>query len=269
MSPGFLRILSGCLVLISAVAGHGREAEAEGLHDSLKSVEAATDQTGLQVFTTFATYDADGLLKSLAEIESRLETEDAQPLDRYLLAQGYVHLLIIHKFYDRSLPAEMPGVLKELKRDALSEKGQQFARDFAAAHPDHSDIHRVLGELISFQIQGMVAGMTKGPLAREAVDRALELDPKNGWAVFSAARMHFHNPPFAGGDKDLALKEFRQVAESLDRFRVQLYLARAYESREMLSQARFWAKKSLRTAPDNPEAKFFFEQLNARIKEGS
>lgn len=242
-------------------------ARTAALHDPLLQLESETDDLGRSIFVAFLKYDAAALLDGLTQIEARLETEQAGEGDLYLLAQGTVYLLTIHKFHQQTGSESAPEVVRDLDSSALSDRAQAFARKYAEAHPRHSDIHRVEGELISFQIKGMVGGMTKGPLARAAVDRARELDPENGWALFSQARMHFHNPVFAGGDKELALKEFRQVAESLERFRVQLYLARAYQSQEMLPQARFWSKKALKTAPGNPEAELFALQLTELMAE--
>jgi len=262
-----IRLIAAALVLPwfcqTAAGARTQEATAEtpALHDPLLQLERETDDLGRSVFAAFLEYDAATLKDALGRIEARLDTDEALESDRYLLAQGYVYLLTIHKFYQQTRPDDPPEAHRDLDPAAVSDQAQEFAKTFAETHPKHSDIHRVEGELISFQIQGMVGGMTKGPLARAAVDRARELDPQNGWALFSQARMHFHNPAFVGGDKELALKEFRQVARSLNRFRVQLYLARAYHAQEMPAQARFWTKKALKTAPGNPEALLFSEQL--------
>ena len=259
---------SGCLAG-GPLATAGRaadEAEKESLHDPLSALQEEAGDLGNSLFTDFLKYDAAAIYATLEKLAARQGKADATAVDLYTLGQGYIFLLTIHKFYDKNLPDEMPAVFEGREPLALAETGLGFATAYAEQHPDHSDIQRVRGELISFQIKGMMGGMTKGPLAKEAVRKAAELDPKNGWVTFSQARMHFHNPPFVGGDKDLALKEFREVAGSLNRFRVQLYLARAYEAKEMYSQARFWATKALRTAPENPEALRFMRDLKQKMK---
>jgi uncharacterized protein HemY len=76
--------------------------------------------------------------------------------------------------------------------------------------------------------------------------------------------MHFHNPSFVGGDKELALVEFRRIAEDTGHLRASLYMARIYRDREMYTQARFFAKKALRSTPRNPEAILLHDDAKAK-----
>jgi len=225
--------------------------------------------TAAQALACFARFDDASLLNALKAIEARAGTDEATPLDDYVAAQGRLDLLTMRRFYEKQLPDEMPAVLKDIDPDAFAEQGIALAKAFARSHPGHSDIERVRGELISTQIRGMMGGMTKGPDAKEAIEKSLELDPDNAWAQFSQARMHYHNPAFAGGDKDKALAELRTLAESIHHFRVSMYLAMTYQAKEMLPQARFWALKAQRAAPDNPEVKHVAEGIARALDEQS
>ncbi len=79
--------------------------------------------------------------------------------------------------------------------------------------------------------------------------------------------MHYHNPSFAGGDMDAALDEFRRAADAIESYRPALYLGLAYQAKGMLPQAKFWARKTLRLAPDDPEARQLLADVEAELGE--
>ena len=93
------------------------------------------------------------------------------------------------------------------------------------------------------------------------------MDPENGWVFFSSARMHYHNPSFVGGDKDLALKELRELQKSMEPFRVRLYLALVYNAKEMYPQARYWALKAKALGPKNLELARLLDEIKQRLEE--
>lgn len=233
--------------LLAVAAGAG---EPE-YHDP--QVALLAEATQAEVVSAFAAYDAGRIWSALERIKSRAGTAEARPLDGYAEALGCLELLVIQRWHQRQDEAGLPPVLAEQGREALVERGLAAAERFRQANPSHSDVERVRGELISFQITGPVSGWTKGPEAQTAVLEAEKKDGKNAWALFAQARMHFHNPAMAGGDKDLALKELRAISPHVQHFRISLYLALTYQAKEMPDQARYWAQVARRQAPDNPE----------------
>lgn len=243
-----------------AVAAAGGEPD---YHDP--QVALLEEATQAEVVSAFAAYDAERIWGALERIQARAGTAEARPLDGYAEALGCLELLVIQRYYERQDEARLPKVLAEQGREALVERGLAAAERFRQANPAHSDVERVRGELISFQITGPVSGWTKGPEAQKAVLEAEQKDGKNAWAVFAQARMHFHNPAMAGGDKDLALKELRAISPHLKHFRISHYLALTYQAKEMLLQARYWAQVARRQAPDNPEV----ARLHAALEEQS
>lgn len=242
-------------------------ARADTLQSPLAAALEHADEVQKDVVTAFPSYDVDRIDRAVKALEQRATATAKKDDDDYFIAQGKLELLLIRRFYETDLEKEMPAALASIDHDALADDALAAATRFADAHADHSDVHRVIGELFSTKIRGMASGMKNGPKAKEAIDRALELDPKNSLAVLCQGRMHFHNPSFAGGDKDKALEEFRRVAQDTDDLRAHLYLARIYRDREMYPQARFWVKKAERVAKDNPEARFLESDLAAREKQ--
>lgn len=258
------------LLVAPVYAEEPQSAPPAQLADPLARFESGADELAKELFAAFLRYDAAALVAGEARLAARMGGAEEVAGDAYLHAQGSVLILVMRRYYEVEDPEGMPAALAGIDPVALAGAGLARAAAFAASHPDHSDIERVQAELLSFQIRDMMSGMTKGPAARAAVGRALAKDPTNGWALFAQARMHFHNPAFAGGDKDLALQEFRRCAEVLGGFRAKLYLARAYHAKEMDTQARFWARKALAAAPDNPEVKRFAAALEpAAAPEGA
>lgn len=249
-----------CLTLAAAAPG-------QDWKDPMADLAEALDAPGREILEGFPSYEADRIWKAIETLEARQGTPAAREPDRYVLALGYLELLVIERYHERRDPDSTPALFAGLDLDEVSDRGQAHAVAYAADHPTDSDIHRIRGELISFQIHGMTSGMSKGPEAREAVERALELDPGNAWALFARGRMHFHNPAIAGGDKDLALEELRGVSRAVSDFRVSIYLSMTYYAKGMLPQARFWALKTLRQAPSNPEARSLLADIDAEIEE--
>jgi hypothetical protein len=261
-------LLFACVMGTSPATNCQEEpAPASVFHDPLATLSDATDDVGRTVLAAYDSYDVKGLVKALAVIDARLGTKKEQPEDRYVLAQGYIELALMRRYYEKEAEDDMPAILEAMDPDEISETGIAHAAVYAEAHPDHADIVRVHGELVSTQIRGMMGGMTKGPEAKRLMKEAGDMDPENGWVHFSSARMHYHNPSFVGGDKDLALMELRELQKSMDPFRVRLYLALVYNAKEMYPQARYWALKAKAVAPDNPELDSLMQEIAERQAE--
>lgn len=266
-----LIVALGCGLHHDAAAADDAEPKLEAdakLHDPLADNAKSGDATAQSLVKAIAAYDVAGIESAIQTFEKRAGTAEAHADDDYFHAQARLSRLQIKRFYETDLKDGMPKSLESIELDPYADATLVIAQRYAAAHPDHSDVQRVIGELYSAKIRGMTGGMTYGPKARDAIHAALAKDPGNSIAWVCQGRMHYHNPSFAGGDKVLALVEFRKVAESTNDLRAHLYMARIYRDREMYTQARFFAKKALKAAPDNPEAKMLLEDAAAHEKQG-
>ncbi len=259
-----MSVVTTLLVAVLPMLADGTPTGADRLHTPFEAELARADETQRDVIAAFPAYDHARIARAVDTLQHRAGTDAARPDDDYFIAQGKLELLLIRRFFDTDAKDKMPPALAALDADQLSDEALDFAKKNVEQHPDDSDARRVVGELWSTKIRGMASGMTNGPKAKEGVEKAIELDPKNALAILCQGRMHYHNPAFAGGDKEKALEEFRRVANDVDDFRAHLYLARIYRDRDMNAQARFWVKKALRAAPENPEAKFLQDDVAAR-----
>lgn len=262
------RLLPLALILVAALPAGAQElTDKTALRDPLQGVAEQLDELGREVLAAYPGYDGERILRAVQALEARASTAAARPDDGYVAALGYLELLVIRRYYAREDEDHMPTVLRDETDDGLAARGLAHALAFAEKNPKHSDVERVAGELISFQISGPVSGMRKGPEAQAAIDRALQKDGGNAWAHFAVARMHFHNPAMFGGDKEKALRELRILSRAIQDFRVSLYLARCYQWKEAPGEARYWARVAQRQAPDNPEVRALLQQVRGTEEE--
>lgn len=128
-----------------------------------------------------------------------------------------------------------------------------------------SRAERVLGELYSHLISGMMSGMRNGPKAKAHIRRALDLTPENPEAKRAIGLMYLHNPPFSGGDVPLAIETFAECSASDPGFDVYpALLAMAYRKAKKPELAREAAERALAINPANKDAKAIIEALGSK-----
>lgn len=129
------------------------------------------------------------------------------------------------------------------------------AVDLAKSNADSAQANRVLGDLYSHLISGMVSGMRNGPKAKLHINRGLTLAPDNAECKRAIALMYLHNPPFNGGDVPRAIKTFTEccaLAPESDIYPV--LLAMAYRKAKEPELALKAARKALDMNSENADA---------------
>jgi tetratricopeptide (TPR) repeat protein len=148
------------------------------------------------------------------------------------------------------------------KRVAIAEEGIPYTDKSIALKSDFSDSHRVRGALISNKISGMISGMRNGSLAEEAIDIALQIDENNPMARIENSRMYINKPGILGGDIDKGIEILNNVIKDnpgLEKAYINLGIA--YQENGEVEKAIKTFNRLLEINPDNPEAKFFLDQL--------
>jgi len=148
------------------------------------------------------------------------------------------------------------------KRVAIAEEGLPFADKSIELNDNFSESYRVRGALISNKISGMVSGMRNGSLAEEAIDIALQIDENNPMARVENARMYINKPGILGGDINKGIEILNNVIKDnpgLDKGYINLGIA--YQENREVKKAINTFKSLLEINPDNPEARFFLDQL--------
>ncbi len=145
-----------------------------------------------------------------------------------------------------------------------AEAGVKAAERAIALKPSEAEYHRVLGTLCGQVVPANVlAGLSYGKRARDAVNKALELDPKSAQAILARGVGNYYLPAALGGGNNLAIADFRRAIQ-LDPKSGDAYIwlglalrkdrknaeARAAFARALeLNPARAWAKQQLEKTP--------------------
>jgi tetratricopeptide (TPR) repeat protein len=198
--------------------------------------------------------DRDALQKMVAALQSAADKapKDAEAHYRVALANSYLGEISL-----------------ELKDKAGAEKaadaGAHAAQAAIALQPRNAEYYRVLGTLCGQAIPAVnfLIMVTYGKRAKEAIDKAMQLDPKSA-RVFEAQGVgNYYLPQQLGGGPELAMKDFRKAIE-LDPKLADSYLwlglslrklHRNGEARQALQKAidldpqRIWLKEQLEKTP--------------------
>lgn len=96
-------------------------------------------------------------------------------------------------------------ILNEGKENRLDE-GAKLAEQCIAAHPQHSECHEALGNVLGTKAMmgGIMSAIGNAGKIRDSFQKAVELDPKNYSARSSLLQFYLQAPGFAGGGKDKA-----------------------------------------------------------------
>ncbi len=133
-----------------------------------------------------------------------------------------------------------------------AESGIRFAERALALQPSQAEYHRLLGTLCGQVIPANVlAGFKYGRRAQEAIQRALELDPKSSRAYLSRGVGNYYLPAPFGPGIETAIQDFRKAIELDPRS----------------AEAHLWLGIALRKANRNAEARKAFTrslELNPR-----
>lgn len=148
--------------------------------------------------------------------------------------------------------------------ETAAKTGIPAAERAVALKPDNAEYHRILGTLCGQVIPANVlAGISFGNRAQEAIDKAIALDPQSSRAYLARGIGNYYKPPMFGGGPELALRDIRRAIE-LDRKSAEAYLwlglalrklhqnveAREAFTRSLeLSPRRIWARQQLEKTP--------------------
>jgi tetratricopeptide (TPR) repeat protein len=166
------------------------------------------------------------LVPSLATAAQR-ESNNATAQYRLALAKLYL--------------AEVALELRDKNAAATAaEAGIAAAQRATQLDPSRAEYHRVLGALCGQIIPANVlAGIRYGKCALEAVNKAIELDPKSAEAWMSRGVGNYYLPPQFGGGTDKAIQD----------------LQKALQLNPKLADAHLWLGIVLRKANRNGEAR--------------
>jgi tetratricopeptide (TPR) repeat protein len=146
-----------------------------------------------------------------------------------------------------------------------AETGIRFADRAIALKPAVSEYHRVLGTLAGQVIPAgnVLTGLSYGKRAKEAINKALELDARSARNWLARGVGNYYLPAALGGGPELAISDFKKAIE-LDAKSAEAYLwlglslrkvhrnaeaRQAFQKSLELGPRRVWAKEQLEKTP--------------------
>jgi tetratricopeptide (TPR) repeat protein len=148
---------------------------------------------------------------------------------------------------------------KKLAQQA-AERGVKAAEQAVSLKPQEAEYYRVLGTLCGQVVPANVlAGLGYAKRARDAIDKAVALDPKSSLAFMARGVGNYYLPSAMGGGFDLAAADFRKAIE-LDSKNADawLWLGMALRKENKNADARQAFSKSLEL---NPQRTWTRQQL--------
>ena len=144
-----------------------------------------------------------------------------------------------------------------------AEQGIRFAEKAVALKPQSAEYYRVLGTLYGQAVTDLMSGLSYGPKAKEAINKTVELAPKDSMSWVAHGVGSYYLPAQLGGGSKVAIPDF-QKAIDLDPKNAEAYLwlglslrkenrdadaRKAFAKALELNPNRMWAKQQLEKTP--------------------
>jgi tetratricopeptide (TPR) repeat protein len=197
--------------------------------------------------------DRAALEKEISELSAAAQRapHDAEAQYRVALASSYL--------------AEISLELRDKNQaERVAEPGIEAAARAIAISPKNAEYYRVLGTLCGQVVPAnLLSAFSYGKRAKDAVNKAIELDPKSSRAFLARGVGNYYLPDALGGGASLAIPDFRKAAE-LDPSSAEACLwlglalrkehhnaeaRQAFEKAMRLDPARIWIKQQLDKTP--------------------
>ncbi len=150
------------------------------------------------------------------------------------------------------------------------EKAHQLAQGLVQRAPEFSEGHRLLGESLMrvISLRGWFHALTHAGTAKEALKRALVLDPQNAAAHLALGVYYLYAPGLLGGNLEKAVGYFRQAEdfarEQTTRFLAHRWRGVAYAKRGEREKARAFFHRALEIYPKSGWDRHQLNKLKGR-----
>jgi tetratricopeptide (TPR) repeat protein len=145
----------------------------------------------------------------------------------------------------------------------IAEQGIKFAEKSVALKSGNAEYYRLLGTLYGQAITDIMSGLTYGPKAKDAINKAVEKAPRSSMMYVARGVGNYYVPAQLGGGAKLSIPDFQKAIE-LDSGNAEAYLwlglslrkeNRDAEARQAFAKSlelnpnRVWAKQQLEKTP--------------------
>ena len=196
--------------------------------------------------------DRAALEKMVSEYAAAAAKAPNDPGAQYRAALAFSYLAGVHvELHDR----------KQARQ--VAEQGMKAAERAVSLKPGVAEHYCVLGTLYGQAITDILSGLSYGPRAKSAIDKAVEIAPKSAGVYLARGVGYYVLPSQLGGGADPAVADFRRAIE-LDPKNAEAHLwlgiglrkqnkdaeARQAIARSLeLNPRRVWAKQQLEKTP--------------------
>ena len=145
----------------------------------------------------------------------------------------------------------------------IAEQGIKFAEKAVAMKPANAEYYRLLGTLYGQAVTDIMSGLSYGPKAKDAINKAVEKAPKSSMMYVARGVGNYYVPAQLGGGAKLSIPDFQKAIE-LDPANAEAYLwlglslrkeNRDAEARQAFAKSlelnpnRVWTKQQLEKTP--------------------
>jgi tetratricopeptide (TPR) repeat protein len=195
--------------------------------------------------------DRGALEKNASALQSAAEKSAGDAKGWYEAAQAYSYLAeVAYELHDKAAS------------ERAAEAGVKDAEKAIAINGKVADYYRVLGTLCGQVIPAnpIMGAFAYGKRAKDALDTALQMDPRSSKAHVAHGVGFYYLPTNFGGGPENAIKDYKQaIALDPKNAEAYLWLGVAFAKSHQNAQAREALTKSLQLDPDRLWTK---EQLN-------
>jgi tetratricopeptide (TPR) repeat protein len=197
--------------------------------------------------------DRPALEKQISDLSAAAQKSphDAEAQYRVALASSYLAEISL-ELHDKT------------QAERAAQSGIEAAERAIAVNAKNAEYYRVLGTLCGQVVPAnLLFALSYGKRAREAIGKALELDPKSSQAYLARGVGNYYLPEAMGGGPSVAIPDFRKAAD-LDPSSAEAYLwlglalrkehhnaeaRQAFAKSQQLDPARVWIKQQLEKTP--------------------
>jgi tetratricopeptide (TPR) repeat protein len=145
----------------------------------------------------------------------------------------------------------------------IAEQGIRFAEKTVTLKPANAEYYRLLGTLYGQAVTDIMSGLTYGPKAKDAINKAVEKAPRSSMMYVARGVGNYYVPAQLGGGARLSIPDFQKAIE-LDPKNAEAFLwlglslrkeNRDAEARQAFTKSlelnpnRVWAKQQLEKTP--------------------
>ncbi|MBI1987919.1 MAG: tetratricopeptide repeat protein [Nitrospinae bacterium] len=156
--------------------------------------------------------DKGTLEKAVAQFQDLASRHPTDYRVLYYLARAYERLVWTDRaIFDEENGGRSPSEKEKEALETNLTKGMEAIERSLQLKEDFADSHRLKGSLWAARVTGFVSRMRHGSRARKAVERALQMEPQNPWAIIAQGQLTTQDVWVFGDGPEKTMSKLRAV----------------------------------------------------------